>query len=435
MIETSICYWRKKVFAVLWITYGSFYLCRVNFSIAIPGIMKEFGYSKFTVGLIGSALFISYGIGLFINGQLGDKFGARKLISLGIFSSAILNVVFGFSTTLIAMATIWGLNGYFQSMGWPLSIKTLANWFPLKGRGRVSGLFGSSFQFGNVISWLLAGWLCSHYGWRYAFWGPALLFVICGVFFFRKCRNSPEDIGFPSIEEFERRKQFFPKNETRHNENNEWNATRDEHLGFRFTIRQTIGNRKMWMVGWSYLFLGFVNYGILFWIPTYMFEIQGVSIANAAVKSIIFPLSGSLGALLVGWATDKFCGSRRIPLVIVMSILAGIFLLIYPNLPSRNNLLTLLCMGSIGFSAFGAQTIMVTAIPMDFGTRKAAASAAGFIDSLGYVGAIIAGVGVGWLIDSLGWDFAFYFWTAAAFIACIPILPLWKYVPSEGRYI
>jgi OPA family glycerol-3-phosphate transporter-like MFS transporter len=55
--------WRNQIFIVLWITYGAFYLCRVNFSIAIPGIMKEFGWSKTQLGAIGTALFWAYAAG------------------------------------------------------------------------------------------------------------------------------------------------------------------------------------------------------------------------------------------------------------------------------------------------------------------------------------------------------------------------------------
>ena len=120
----EIFYWKKRVFSTLWITYGSFYLCRANMSIALPDIMKEFGYSKTDVGMIGSALFVTYAIGQFINGQLGDKFGARRFIALGIIVSAILNIAFGFTTALPVMIIIWGANGYFQSMGWPSSVKT-----------------------------------------------------------------------------------------------------------------------------------------------------------------------------------------------------------------------------------------------------------------------------------------------------------------------
>ena len=53
-------YWRKRVFISAWITYSTFYLCRVNMSIAIPGIMKEFGYTKTALGVIMTCLFFAW---------------------------------------------------------------------------------------------------------------------------------------------------------------------------------------------------------------------------------------------------------------------------------------------------------------------------------------------------------------------------------------
>ncbi len=406
-------------------------------SIALPAIMKEFGYSRTDVGIIVSALFITYGIGQFINGQLGDKFGARKLIFIGIIFSAILNIAFGFTISLISMAIIWGANGYFQSMGWAPSIKTLANWFPIRKRGRISGLYGSGFQIGNMISWLLAGYLCFHYGWRYVFWVPAYLSLFVGVYFYIRCRNSPEDIGLPSIEEYEKRSELLSKDGVKKWPKNKDNGihNRDNHLGFSFTLKKTIGNPRIWCVGLSYLFLGFVSFGFLYWLPTYMFEVQGITISKVASKAIILPLAGALGALTAGWATDRFFKSRRAPIIVLMSFLTGVFLLLYLRIPIGSSLLSLFCLGMIGFTTFGAQTIMATAIPMDYGTRKAASSAAGFIDGLGYLGAAFTGVGTGWLVDNYGWNYAFYFWAAGAFISCIIMLSLWRYTPTKSKYV
>ena len=145
-VSKTIANWQKKMFWFMWITYASFYLCRVNISIAMPKIMEEYGLTKSEMGLILSSLFLLYAIGQFINGQLGDKLNSRKIITLGLLSSAILNVVFGFNTgILIIMIIIWGLNGYFQSMGWGPTVKAMANWFPVRIRGRISGLLGTSY--------------------------------------------------------------------------------------------------------------------------------------------------------------------------------------------------------------------------------------------------------------------------------------------------
>jgi OPA family glycerol-3-phosphate transporter-like MFS transporter len=55
--EQGYCRWRNQVFVIFWITYAAFYLCRVNFFIAIPDIIREYGWSKSQMGVIGTAFF------------------------------------------------------------------------------------------------------------------------------------------------------------------------------------------------------------------------------------------------------------------------------------------------------------------------------------------------------------------------------------------
>jgi len=424
-LERAFGYWKRRVFLTLWVTYGAFYLCRVNMSIALPEMAEEFGYSKTDLGAIGSAFFVVYAIGQFVNGQLGDKVGARRLITLGISASALLNFLFGFASALPAMVAIWGANGYFQATGWAPSVKTLANWFPPRERGRISGLYGSSFQVGNALSWLLSGYLSLHRGWRYAFWVPAFLFLLLGVHFYLRCRNSPEDVGLPPIEEYEAAREGRTSGA----------PVGDGHPGFRFTLRRTLGNPRMWCVGLAYLSLGLVSYGFLYWVPSYMFDVHRVDISRVASRAVVYPLAGSLGAFVAGWASDAFFKSRRAPVVVIMSALSGVSVLLFSKTPGTAPILGVICLGAVGFATFGAHTTMVTAIPMDYGTRRAASSAAGFIDGLGYVGATAAGVGTGWLVDNYGWSHAFYFWGAGAFTAAMLMAILWEYVPREGRYM
>jgi len=162
--------WQKRILFTSWITYASFYLTRINMSVAIPGITEEFGISKTAIGWVLTALFIAYAIGQFVNGQLGDKFGAKKLVTLGLLGSAVLNLIFGFTGNFLAgMILIWALNGFFQSMGWAPTVKIVSNWFPIHKRGMAAGILGSSYQIGNVVSWALAGFIVGSLGWRWAF--------------------------------------------------------------------------------------------------------------------------------------------------------------------------------------------------------------------------------------------------------------------------
>lgn len=414
-------YWRKRILFTAIITYSTFYLVRVNMSIAMPGIMQEFGFSKTVMGGVLSALLIAYAVGQFVNGQLGDKLGARRLVTLGILGSGILNLLFGFSAGISVMILIWGLNGFFQSMGWAPSVKTIANWFPRRMRGKAGGLMGMSYQMGNAYSWALAGFVTGLLGWRWAFWVPAIIFLLLGIHWFIRIRNAPEEEGLPTVEEAE---NGIEKCEKRS----------DHHLGFVANLKCVLLNHRIWVVGLGLLFLNIVRYGFIDWAPTYLFEVQGASISTAAYKAMLFPIAGIVGGVFAGYVSDKYFGYRRAPICVIMLILLAVFAWLYPNIPGSNWIISLGILMLVGFMTFGPHVAMVTIIPMDFASRKAASSAAGFIDGMGYIGATVTGIGSGFLIDSFGWNAAFDFWVLSAVVAAILMAVLWKYKPGKGKY-
>ncbi len=415
-------YWRKRVFISVWITYSAFYLTRVNMSIAIPGIIKEFGYSKTVMGGLLTSLFITYAIGQFINGQLGDRFGARKLISFGLLVSGLLNIIFGFNSAITAMMIIWGLNGFFQSMGWGPSVKTVANWFPPEKRGKMSGLLGTSYQIGNAYSWALAGFVVGLLGWRWAFWIPGIIVILLVIHWYVRGRNAPEEVGLSTIEE--ESAGIEVTGETR----------KDHYIGLSSTLAAVLKDPRIWVVALGLFCLNIVRYGFMSWAPTYMFEVQKAAISTAAYKAIAIPVAGGLGAIFAGWITDRFFESRRAPVATVMLIFLGLFVWLFPRIPVDRWILSFICLLVIGFMTYGPHVLMVGTIAMDFGTRKAAASAAGFIDCFGYIGAALTGIGSGLLIDKYSWNAAFYFWIAGAFIAAILMASLWNYKPAKSKY-
>lgn len=396
--------WQIRILLTTWITYASFYLLRVNIAVAIPGITEEFGISKLAIGGVLSALFFAYAIGQFINGQLGDRFSAKKLVAVGLLGSAILNVIFGFTGNFLGgMILIWALNGFFQSMGWAPTIRIVANWFPVSKRGQAAGILGSSYQIGNVISWALSGLVVGLLGWRWAFWVPAVIVVLVLIHWLWRVRERAEDMGFEPVED----------------------ARKPD--GIWDTIRSVASNKYIWIVALGLFGLNIVRYGFLDWAPTYFFEVQEAHISVAAYKSIIFPLVGSLGALAAGFASDKFFQSRRAPIAVVMLLLLSIAVWFFPQIPVSSWLLSLVVLGIIGFMTYGPHVLMVAALPMDLGTKEMASSATGFIDGWGYIGAALTGVGTGYLLDNFGWNYAFYFWLSGAILAAILMAGLWNH--------
>lgn len=403
--------WQLRIFVTAWIGYALFYLCRANFSVAIPGIMGELGYSKTALGAVGSALFGAYAIGQVVNGQLGDRFGPRKLVTLGIVVSAVANFLFGFTTALPMMILLWGVNGFFQGMGWSPNVKLLSEWFSAKDRSKLTGLYGSCYQIGNAASWVLAGYLADTVGWRYAFWLPALIFGLSSIMYYSLIRDNPEEAGL-----VERR--------------------RTRPSGFRTTMRITFLNPQIWIVAIAFLFVDIVRYGFFVWAPTFLFEVQNATISEAAFKSVLLPLAGSLGAISTGWLTQKYFKDRIASVSSLMLVALGILAWIYPHVPEGNWQLSLVILVAIGYFTYGPHILMVATIPMDLGEGKATASVTGFIDGFGYVGATLVSVVSGWLIDNFDWWAAFNFWIISAFIAAGLMATLWNYkAANEDKII
>lgn len=396
--------WQKRIFIILWITYASFYLGRVNLSVALPGMMGEFGWTRADVGAIGTALFWAYAIGQFVNGMIGDKIGSRIMIAVGLGVSALLNLFFASGTTLAALAAIWAANGFAQSMGWGPAVKTLANWYPSKERGKMSGRLGTCYILGGAASVALAGYVASLVAdWRMLFILPSGLLILSALHWYLRAKQSPEDVGLPPVE------------------------TITAQEGLLFSWRQSVGNMYVWMMGGGLFFVNIIRYGFLSWAVTYLFEVQGATIAKAAYSSILFPIAGALGALLAGWASDKLFKSRRAPVACICLVAAGVLCWAYRFVvPVNQWVLGLVTLASIGFFVFGSHVLIVGAAPMDYGTRKAASAATGLIDCLGYIGAGITSVGTGWLVDQWGWNAGFALWVGAAFLGAGLMVLLWR---------
>lgn len=403
--------WKKRIIVTAWVTYASFYLIRVNLSVAIPGMIEEFGMTKTEIGFILSALFFAYAFGQFINGQLGDKFGARKIVFIGLLVSSIINIIFGFTSGWLAgMILLWALNGFFQSMGWSPIVKTVSCWFPPQTRGKASGILGSSYIFGSAASWALAGFIVGSLGWRWAFFLPAIITLIVAFNWFFRIRESCEEEGFEAVE------KDIIKNE-----------------GIKHSLSMIIRSKGIWFAAFALFGLNIVRYGFLDWAPTYFFEVQKASISLAAYKALIFPLAGVLGALFAGWSSDKIYKTKRAPIAIIMLIGLIFFGFVFPNLPEGAWVWGLIVLGIIGFLTFGPHMLIVTAIPMDLGTKERAASATGFIDGWGYIGAALTGVGTGFLLDNFSWNSAFYFWISGALIAIIMMVLLLYYSKESNK--
>ena len=149
--------------------YLFFYTGRQTAGFAIPGIHKELGISLTTLGWMSATLFWCYAVGQFINGNLGDRHGARLMMSLGAVISCALNWVVSFGQGVLTLFIPWGANGYAQSMAWAPGSRLISNWWGHKERGKAFGFYVFAAGMSSVIAFTTSlivldvfqlGWRC-----------------------------------------------------------------------------------------------------------------------------------------------------------------------------------------------------------------------------------------------------------------------------------
>jgi sugar phosphate permease len=445
--EDLLARWKRgriRLFAVLWLTYAAFYLSRSNLSPAKSTLEKVVGLTKAEQGYLDFLFKGGYAAGQWLAGVFGDRYGGRVLIAVGAVGGALMCTGFGLSRTFGAFALFWGLNGLVQSIAWPGVTKCFANWFPPRLRGKLHGLLCSCYQVGPAVALLVAGSLLDHYGWRAAFFVPAGILFLLGVVSAILVRESPQRAGLPSLERLDaihraRRLGALGEAPAHDAEDDE----HDRHLGYRYTLRRTLANPRIWCVCMSLLCIDIARHGTFDWLPRYFSELYpDMPITNVALRTWTVPLGGIAGAALAGWATDRFFGSRRAPLVAVLLAIVGALLLLWARYSSVIAAHAHLYLLAMGFFIYAPQVLIIGPLTMDLATRKAAASASGIVGTFGYGGAALMSIASGEILERAalagnpmaGWRLLFSLWYIAAFAGVLFVLPLWRFRPGEEKY-
>jgi len=438
---------RARTLVVLWTTYGSFYLCRVNIGPAVRSIRDDVGLTALEIGLVLSAVKLGYAVGQLVNGQLTERYGARRILAAGMLGSSAATALFAAapalanapvlgraaaaagsgiravagtlavpvsgSATLAVFLLLAFANGWFQAGGWPPCVKVAARWFPVEQRGRTMGILGTSYTVGSAAAIFAVGALLGlrGVGWRVAFVVPAIALAGSFAHTAARLREHP-----PLAPDGEGRRQA------------------DDGLPVSEALRLTLGNPRIWVLAFGLFGLDAVRYGFLDWAPGHLAEVHGTGAASAALKTAVFPLAGAAGALSSGWLTDRFFDARRAPVCAILLGGVGALTLAYRVAIDVGPAATVTCLALVGFCLYGAQILLVGTAAQDFARRGATAAAAGFVDFTGHVGAFTGDVVTGWMLGRHGWAGAITWWACAAFGAASLVATLWHARPGDGGH-
>jgi MFS transporter, OPA family, glycerol-3-phosphate transporter len=362
--------------------YLFYYTGRQTFGFAIPGIQAELGIDKQTLGWISAAMLWAYAAGQMINGNLGDKFGGRRMMGLGALTSFALNWLTSFGIGFKSLAAAWGLNGLAQSMGWAPGSRLVSNWFGAHERGRAFGLYVLAAGLSSVLSFATSLVVLDvlQLNWRWIFRLPVILMLLGGLIVWFLARDRPSDAGFSDSHEDEKVVVTEAAQETA------WQ---------RYGI--ALKNGRLLLAGLAIGFQNTVRYGLLIWVPVYFLGEDFKADPLGKWISIALPIGMALGAVTSGWISDRFCDSRRSGVIASFMFLAAVAAMAMYLLPPGHRLgVPVLFLA--GFFAYGPQSAFWALAP-DLLGRERAGTAVGVMNFFAYA---MAGLGeplIGWMIQ------------------------------------
>src|SRR5260221_10776246 len=404
--------WRRRIFALTWLAYAGFYLCRKNLSVTMPLMSAEQHYSKLQLANIIFGYSLLYAVGQFVFGALADKFGSRRIVTLGLLTAVLSNFLLGFAPSITMLTVFACLNGAGQSAGWPGLVKNMAAWFRHQERGVVMAWWTTNYVAGGFVSTLLATfvvtstWLFPELGWRRGFWLPAFALLFIAVLFFVLVRNRPSEAGLSEIVEND-------------GELAGSKAATGSHPSFgqtTVTYFRMLGDWEVWVVAVGALFSKVTRYSFMFWLPLYLAEHLKYSPREAGNTSSLFELAGFGGALLGGYVSDKFMHSRRLPVAAMMMWGLGLVCWLHPTLASWGPVGVALSICLIGVINYGPDTLLQGAASDDVGAKWGVGTASGFVDGVSSVGQMFSAYLVAYIAAHYGWDRLFYLFVPLAFL-------------------
>lgn len=157
-------------------------------NIALPAAQAELSLSTANRQWVVTAYTLAFGSLLLLSGRLGDRFGQRRLLVVGLVGFAIASLAAGAAPDFVVLAAARAAQGMFAALLAPAGLALVTKTFvDVRERARAFGVFGAISVAGATVGLLLGGLLTEYLSWRWtmyinvAFAVPAVLGVIWTV--------------------------------------------------------------------------------------------------------------------------------------------------------------------------------------------------------------------------------------------------------------
>lgn len=399
--------------------YGVYYVCRLSMNVVRKPIVDDGVFTESQLGIIGSCLFFVYAVGKLTNGFLADRSNVKRFMSTGLLCSALINLCLGFTESFCVFAVLWGLNGWFQSMGAASAVVSLSRWFEPERRGTYYGFWSASHNIGEALTFITIALLISWFGWKYGLIGAGLIGLLGFALLWLFMRDTPQSQGY-----------LLDKKQA------EISGKELKTEDFNRAQKAVLRNPAIWILALSSAFMYISRYAVNSWGVFYLEAQKGYDTLDASFIISISSVCGIVGTVFSGLLSDKlFSGSRNVPALIfgLMNVIALCVFLLVPGIHFWLDVIAMILFG-LGIGALIC--FLGGLMAVDIAPRNASGAALGVVGIASYIGAGIQDVMSGVLIEGNKhivdgveiYDFTAinYFWIGAALLSVFLATLVWN---------
>ncbi|MCX7102487.1 MAG: MFS transporter [Methylobacter sp.] len=384
----------KRLLPLLISLYIVAYLDRVNIGFAKLTMTKELGFSDSVYGLGAGIFFLGYFLFEVPSNLILQRVGAKLWIARIMIVWGILSAATMFVTTPFQFYTVRFLLGLGEAGFTPGIILYLTYWYPAIRRAKATATFMSAIAWAGIIGGPLSGFIMTTFngmanlaGWQWLFLLEALPAIILGLVVIIWMDNNPSTAQWLSSEE---RTWLVEQllNETK----------KKQQSGHFDSFAKVFTNSKVWWLSGAYFSIVMGVYGITFWLPQIVNELDKQNIQQTGLLTAIPYLLAVVGMIVISHSSDKY---QERCWHFALSAMLGSVGLILSGYYNDSLALTLLALSVSCLGTLSALPVFWS-LPTQFLNGAAAAGGIALINSFGNLAGYLSPVLVAWLKEATG---------------------------------
>ena len=358
------------------------YLTRINFGAIVSEMEQATSIPKNLLSLSLTGSFVTYGIGQVFSGITVDRFSPKRLISVGLLVTAVMNLLIPFCNSPYTMLGVWCVNGFAQSMMWPPIVKMMSQMFSQQEYQKAAVIVSWGSSVGTIVIYVFSPVILTWLNWQW-------VFVVCSC------------VALVTLLLW----QFFPY----------------KPQEFVYQEKRQKGSKAVFLsplllgIMAAIVLQGMLRDGVTTWMPSYIVETYHWSTAASILTGVILPVFSILSFQISARLYRKVFTNPLLCAGVFFAVgfLSAVGLYFATG---GNAALSVLLSAILTGAMHGVNMMLISMLPPFFKRYGLTGTASGVLNSCTYVGSALSTYGVAAISEKAGWGITILIWVG---IACL----------------